>query len=322
MNDHYERRSPVTGRSANPMGQPRFLGVPTFMRAPLAETLEGLDIGIVGVPFDGGVSNRPGTRHGPREIRNQSSQVRQFHPVTRVNPFDVCTVADVGDVIVDNLYDLEKAHAEIEEFFGYLHAAEVTPLTAGGDHSITYPILRALAREEPVGLIQVDAHTDTWDVFKGSSVHHGAPFRRAVEDGLIDPQRTVQIGIRGPQDDTAGWDYAVEVGMRVIGMHEVARIGLDEVIAEAREVVGDRPVYLSFDIDSLDPAFAPGTGTPEIGGLTSLEAQTLLRGLQGLHFIGADLVEVCPPFDPSGMTALVGATLMYEEICLLTESLK
>jgi len=321
MNDYYQRCSPVTGKISNPMDQPRFLGVPTFMRTPLATTLEGLDIGLVGVPFDAGVTNRPGTRHGPREIRNQSSNVRLFHPVTRVNPFEICKVADVGDVVLDNLYDLAKGHAEIEEFFGHLCAAGVTPLTAGGDHSITYPILRAVAREEAVGLVQIDAHTDTWDDFKGSRIHHGAPFRRAVEDGLIDPHRTVQIGIRGPQSVTDGWDYAVDVGMRVIGMHEVARMGLDEVISETRGIVGDGPVYLSFDIDSLDPAFAPGTGTPEIGGLTSLEAQTLLRGLQGVQFIGADLVEVSPPFDPSGMTALVGATLMYEEVCLLTESL-
>lgn len=320
MNGHYRRRSPVTGRDVNPMEEPRFIDIPTFMRAPLATALDGLDIGLVGVPFDAGVTNRPGARHGPREIRNQSSQMRTIHPVTRVNPYDLCTVADVGDICFEHLYSLEEAHREIEAFYRRLHDAGVAPLTAGGDHSISYPILRAIADEAPMGVVQVDAHSDTWDEFKGSRIHHGAPFRRAVEDGLIDPRRTVQIGIRGAQTVTDGWDFSRECGMRVIFMHEVARMGIDEVIAETRRVVGDGSVYLSFDIDGLDPAFAPGTGTPEIGGLTTLEAQTLLRGLRGLDLRGADVVEVSPPFDPTGNTALVGATVMYELLCLLAES--
>jgi guanidinopropionase len=319
--DHYLHRSPVTGAEKNPMDEVRYLGLPTFMRTPVARILEGLDIGLVGVPLDAGVTNRPGTRHGPREIRNQSSNMRTIHPVTRINPYDLCTVADVGDIAFEHLYDLEEAHGEIEAFFGRLRAAGVIPLTAGGDHSITYPILKALVTDGPIGLIQIDAHTDTWGEFKGSRRHHGAPFRRAVEDDLIDPKRTVQIGIRGPQNVTEGWDYSLESGMRVIFMHEVATMGMDKVIAETRQVVGSGPVYVSFDIDSLDPAYAPGTGTPEIGGFTSLEAQTLVRGLRGLPLIGADIVEVSPPFDPSGNTALVGATLMYELLCLLAESI-
>ncbi len=320
MTDYYRRRSPVTGKESNPMEEPRFLELPTFLRTPFATTLDGLDIGLVGVPFDAGVTNRPGARHGPREIRNQSSQMRSIHPVTRVSPYDLCTVADVGDVCFEQLYNLEEAHGEIETFHGRLHEARVAPLTVGGDHSITYPILRAIAPEAPVGLIQFDAHTDTWDEFKGSRIHHGAPFRRAAEDGLIDPRRTVQIGIRGPQNETEGWDFSAEIGMRVIFMHEVAKLSIDEVIAETRRVVGDGPLYVSFDIDSLDPAFAPGTGTPEIGGLTTLQAQTLLRGLRGLDLVGGDVVEVSPPFDPSGNTALVGASMMYELLCLLAES--
>jgi guanidinopropionase len=319
-NDHYKLKSPVTGRERKPMVDVRYVGLPTFMRAPFASSLEGLDIGLVGVPLDTGVTNRPGARHGPREIRNQSSNMRTIHPVTRLSPYDLCTVADVGDVAFEYLYDLEKAHVEIEAFFGHLQEAGVTPLTAGGDHSITYPILKGIVREEPIGLIQIDAHTDTWGEFKGSRSHHGAPFRRAVEDGLIDPKRTVQIGIRGAQNITDGWDYSQEVGMTVIFMHEFAQMGIEEVISAARQVVGDAPVYISFDIDSLDPAFAPGTGTPEVGGLTTLEAQTLLRGLRGLQLVGADVVEVSPPFDPSGNTALVGATMMYEILCLLSES--
>jgi guanidinopropionase len=322
MTDHYRRPSPVTGKKINPIDEVRYFGVPTFMRAPIAAGLEDLDIALVGVPFDAGATNRPGARHGPREIRNQSSLTRRIHPTTRIDPFELCRVADVGDVLFDNVFSLEAAHDAIETFFARLHEAGVAPLTAGGDHSISYPILRAIADLAPIGLIQIDSHTDTWDEFKGSRIHHGAPFRRAVEDGLIDPQRTVQVGIRGPQNVTEGWDYSADSGMRVLFMDEVARIGIDDVITEIRRVVGDRPVYLSFDIDSLDPAFAPGTGTPEIGGLTTLEAQTLLRGLRGLSFVGADVVEVSPPFDPSGNTALVGAGMMYELLCLLAESVQ
>ena len=322
MTDHYRQPSPVTGKEITPIDEVRYYGIPTFMRAPLATGLEGLDVALVGVPFDAAATNRPGTRHGPREIRNQSSLTRRNHPTMRIDPFELCRVADVGDVCFDNVFSLEAAHSEIEAFFARIHEAGAAPLTAGGDHSITYPILRAIAGSAPIGLIQVDSHTDTWDEFKGSRIHHGSPFRRAVEDGLIDPRRTVQIGIRGPQNDTEGWDYSADSGMRVIFMDEVARMGIDAVIAETRRVVGDGPLYLSFDIDGLDPAYAPGTGTPEIGGFTTLEAQTLLRGFRGLQLVGADVVEVSPPFDPSGNTALVGAGMMYELLCLLAESVR
>jgi guanidinopropionase len=321
MTDHYRRPSPVTGDEIDPLDEVRYYGVPTFMRAPLAESLDGLDIALAGVPFDAGVTNRPGARHGPREIRNQSSLTRRIHPTARIDPFALCRVADVGDVRFEDVFALDAAHQEIEVFFARLHEAQVLPLTAGGDHSITYPILRALVSDPPIGLIQFDSHPDTWDDWKGSTIHHGAPFRRAVEDGLIDPRRTVQVGLRGPQNDTWGWDYSIDSGMRVIFMEEAARIGIDQVIAETRRVIGDGPVYLSFDIDGLDPAYAPGTGTPEIGGFTTLEAQRFLRGLRGLRLVGADVVEVSPPFDPSGNTALVGAGMMYELLCLLAQSL-
>ncbi len=320
MADHYRQRSQVTGTEGNPMDEVRYVGIPSFMRAPVATTLDDLGIGIVGVPFDAAVTNRPGARHGPREIRNQSSNMRTIHPVTRVNPYELCRVADVGDVGFEHVYDLERAHGEIEAFYRRLHEAGVVPLTAGGDHSITYPILRAIADQAPVGLIQIDSHTDTWDEFKGSRIHHGSPFRRAVEDNLIDPRRTVQLGIRGAQNVTEGWDYSLKSGMRVIFMHEVAQLGISGVIEETRRVVGNGPLYISFDIDGLDPAYAPGTGTPEVGGFTTREAQTLLRGLRGLDLVGADLVEVSPPFDPSGATALAGASMMYELLCLLAES--
>ena len=191
---------------------------------------------------------------------------------------------------------------------------------SGGDHSVTLPILRSLAADGPVGLIQIDAHTDTWDEFMGSRYTHGAPFRRAVEEGLIDPERTIQVGIRGAQNSPEGWDFSESSGMRVLFMDEVDRIGLDEVAAEVRLVVGDREVYSSFDIDGLDPVFAPGTGTPEIGGLPTREVLRLLRALRGVRLIGADVVEVAPPLDPTGNTALAAATIAYELLCLLAET--
>jgi guanidinopropionase len=304
------------------MSEPRFLELATFMRTPMARDLEDLDVALVGVPYDGAVTNRPGTRHGPREIRNQSTNVRRIHPLTRIDPFEDFKVADVGDVIFDNLYEIEAAHQRIDDFISRIVSAGVVPLSAGGDHSISYPILRGVARDRPVGLIQIDAHTDTWGPWMGSRVHHGAPFRLAVEDGLIDPERTIQIGIRGPQNITDGWDYSEETGMRLLFMHDVAAMGIDAVVAEARRVIGDGPAYLTFDIDGLDPAFAPGTGTPEIGGLSTLDAQRILWGLHGLDFVGADVVEVSPPFDSSGITALAGASIMYELLNLLVEALR
>ncbi len=301
------------------MSQPRYMGVPTFMRTPYQEDPAGLDIAMIGVPYDGAVTNRAGARHGPREMRDQSSLMRGIHHVSKINPYDLCQIADIGDVTFEGVYDHKSVVRDIEAFYGRVHAAGVVPLSAGGDHSITYPILKAIAKDAPVGLIHIDAHTDTWDEFQGSKFMHGSPFRRAHEDGLIDANRTVQIGIRGPQNLSVGWDYSLEQGMRVIFMEEFTRLGVDAVIEEARRVVGDGPTYLSFDVDGLDPVYAPGTGTPEIGGITTIEGQALIRGLRGLNLIGGDVVEVAPPLDPSGHTSLVGATLMYEILCVLSE---
>jgi guanidinopropionase len=249
-----------------------------------------------------------------------SSLVRALHHVTRANPYELCRVADLGDVPIANTFDLEASHADITQFYHKVHAAGAVPLSAGGDHSISLPILRAIAAEGPVGMVHIDAHTDTFDTELGSKFTHGTPFRRAVEEGLLDPKRTVQIGIRGAADSEEGWAFSAESGMRVIFIEEFTKLGVEGVIPEARRVVGDGPTYLSFDIDSLDPAFAPGTGTPEVGGITTIDAQTLVRGLRGLDLIGADVVEVSPPFDPSGITALVGATMMYEILCILAET--
>ena len=312
MTDH------VTDTSA--MLFPRYTQVPSFMRAPVAHAFDGLDIGLIGVPYDGGVTNRPGARHGPREMRNASSLMRTVHHVTRVSPYDQCRIADLGDVPFSHVFQLEKALDDIEAYYRAVHAAGVVPLSAGGDHSVTFPIFKAIAAERPLGMVHIDAHTDTWDEFLGSKFAHGAPFRRAVEAGVLDPKRTVQIGIRGAQNTAEGWDFSHETGMRVIFMEEFAEIGVDAVIAEARRVVGDGPTYISFDVDGLDPVYAPGTGTPEVGGITTLEAQKLLRGMAGLDLYGGDVVEVAPPFDPSGNTALVGATMMYEILCVLADS--
>lgn len=310
----------VSAGSYDAASAPRYSGIATFMRTPLVCDPSELDIALIGVPYDGAVENRPGARHGPREIRNMSSMMRAVHHVTGINPYKLCRVADMGDVPITNLYHPAEAHADITDFYRNVHAAGAVPLSAGGDHSITLPILRAIAGDKPAGLIQIDAHTDTCDEEMGFKFSHGTPFRRAVEEGLLDPARTVQIGIRGAQNTAEGWDFSLKSGMRVIFMEEFTRLGVEAVVKEARRVVGNGPVYLTFDVDGLDPAFAPGTGTPEIGGITTREAQELLRGLRGLHLIGGDVVEVAPVFDLSGNTALVAATMMYEILCLLAEA--
>jgi len=312
-----------TPRNMDPersMTAPRYMEIPTFMRSSLITDLDAFDIAMVGIPYDGAVTNRPGARHGPREIRNASTMMRSIHPVTRINPYRLCRVGDAGDVPFTRAYEVEETLNDITRFFTQLYKADVVPLAAGGDHSITLAILRAMVVDGPIGMVHVDAHTDTWDEFMGCKFMHGTPFRRAVEENLIDPERTVQIGIRGAQNKTEGWDYSIDSGMRVIFMDEFTKIGVASVIDEAHRVIGDGRAYISFDIDVLDPAFAPGTGTPEVGGLTTIEALTLLRGLNPLNLIGADVVEVSPPYDPSGNTALVGATIMYELLCLLAEA--
>ncbi len=305
---------------ADPQQRPRYTGVPTFMRTPYCEALDEVDIGLVGVPFDGGVTNRTGARHGPREMRNQSSLVRLYNQASGIGPFGLCRVRDVGDAFVESPFDLEQSLQEIAVFYHRLAEHGVIPLSAGGDHSITLPILRAIAAQRPLGMVHFDAHCDTGDDYLGSKFHHGAPFRRAVEEGLLDPQRTVQIGIRGALNDLDVWRFSHDSGMRVIYMEEFYRIGVDAVVAEARRVVGEGPAYISFDVDGLDPVYAPGTGTPEVGGFSTLEAQLMIRGLRGLDLVGGDVVEVAPPFDPSGNTALVGASMLFEILCVVADA--
>jgi len=305
---------------ADPQTQPRFTGIPTFFRAPYTQDLTDTTIGVIGVPFDGGVTNRSGTRHGPREVRNQSSLMRRINTATGIDPFALHKVRDLGDAWIEQPYALEGALDEIAAFYRVVTTAAVRPLSVGGDHSISLPILRAVAATGPVGMIHFDAHCDTGDDYMGSRFHHGAPFRRAVEANLLDPKRVIQIGIRGSTNDPNLWRFSRESGMRILPMDELQDEGWRHAVAEARRIVGDGPTYLSFDIDGLDPIYAPGTGTPEAGGISMIEALRMLRGLGGIDFVGADLVEVSPPFDNGSITAFHGASILFEELCLLAQT--
>jgi len=296
---------------------PRFAGPSTFMRLPITRP-DQVDIAIVGVPFDSGTTNRPGARHGPREIRNQSSLVRRVHHVSGRSPFDLARIGDCGDVSVSP-FDLMGALDTITAFFADIRQAGARPLAVGGDHLVTLPILRGLT-DKPLGLIHFDAHSDTYDEFFGNRYNHGTPFRRAVEEGLLDPKRMVQIGIRGSISDARNYDFARDAGIRIIFIEELMERGVDSVMDEARSIVGNSRTYVSFDIDAVDPSFAPGTGTPEIGGISTYQAQKMIRALAGLEIAGADLVEVSPPLDPSGLTALTGATLLFELLCAMVGS--
>ncbi|HET8996346.1 MAG TPA: agmatinase [Acetobacteraceae bacterium] len=304
----------------DPQARPRYTGIPTFFRTPHTEDLATVDIGVIGLPFDAGVTNRSGTRHGPRAVRDQSSLLRRYSSATGARPFEMARVRDLGDCWIEQPYELTGALEEIAAFYRKVLAADVVPLSVGGDHSVSFPILRAVGERRPVGMVHIDAHCDTGDDYMGSRFHHGAPFRRAVEEGVLDPQRVIQIGIRGTVNDPDQWGYSLRSGMRVLSMDEFHDQGWRFAVAEARRVIGDGPAYLSFDIDSLDPSQAPGTGTPEAGGITALEALRLLRELRGLDFVGGDLVEVSPPFDVGGITAFNGASVLFEILCLLVEA--
>jgi guanidinopropionase len=305
----------------DPQARPRYTGIATFFRAPPSQDLTEVDIGVIGVPFDGGVTNRTGARHGPRGVREQSTLLRGINGATLVAPFASARVRDLGDCWIEQPYELETALREIETFFGTVTKAGVVPLSVGGDHAISLPILRAVAAANgPVGMVHIDAHCDTGDDYMGSRFHHGAPFRRAVDEHLIDPHRVIQIGIRGTTNTPDMWGFSQRSGMRVVSMDEFADIGWRAAGEEARRVVGEGPVYLTYDIDSLDPSQAPGTGTPEAGGINVHDALRLLRSLRGLDFVGGDLVEVAPPFDVGTLTAFNGASILFEILCLLTEA--
>lgn len=301
---------------------PRFGGIATFMRMPHVplEKADGIDIGMVGVPWDGGTTNRPGPRHGPRQMRDMSSMVRRQHQTSHVVPAELANIADLGDCPV-NPANVDDALKRVEGYFKTLVAKGIRPLSAGGDHLCSLPILRAVGAKKPVGMVHFDAHTDLYDsYFGGFKYTHGTPFRRAIEEGVLDPKRTIQIGLRGSMYDLDDFEWGEKMGVRLMRIEEAMELGPQKVMEIARQVVGDGETYVSFDIDMLDPVYAPGTGTPEVGGFTTFQAQQMLRGLRGLNIVGADVVEVSPPFDPSGMTAYAGAVMMFEILCPMAEN--
>ena len=305
---------------------PRFAGVPTFMRLPHVALdnprLKDVQIGLIGSPWDSGTTNRPGPRHGPRQLRDMSTMIRAQNGITGIRPFEMVNCADLGDV-GPNPADLHDSMARITAFFDKVREAGIVPLTAGGDHLNSLPILRALAKPGPLAMIHFDSHTDLFHSYFGGTMYtHGTPFRRAIEEGLLDPKRVVQIGIRGTTYDSEDRDFADSVGVRVIPIEEFHARGPEDVMAEAKQIVGDAPTYVSYDIDFIDPAFAPGTGTPEVGGPNSWQALVVARLLDGVKIVGADLVEVSPPFDASGATAFLGASVMFEMLCNMALAVK
>jgi guanidinopropionase len=296
---------------------PRFAQPATFMRLPHVTDPAGLDVAIVGVPFDGGTSYRPGSRYGPREIRNQSSLIRSYNFFQKVSPFDRLNVADVGDIDAPPV-SIEKCYEAVEAGVGRIADAGARPLVVGGDHSISLPVLRALAkRQGPLGLVQFDSHIDTWDEYFGGKYFHGTPFRRAIEEGVVEGKRFIQVGIRGPMYGEDDFDFHREHGITVVDIEQVKDRGIAWTVGEIRRVVTG-PAYMTFDIDGVDPAFAPGTGTPEVGGLTSHEALRLVRGLGALTLVGGDIVEVSPLYDgPGQITAVLASNLMFEFLCAM-----
>jgi len=295
---------------------PRFGGIATMMRLPHVPDATGLDVAFVGVPFDIGTSNRAGARFGPRQIRTESCLIRPYNMATRAAPFDSLQVADIGDVAI-NTFNLEKSVAIIERAYDEILEQDCKPLTMGGDHTISLPILRALEKQHgPVGIVHVDAHADINDHMFGERIAHGTPFRRAIEEGLIEPTRMVQIGLRASGYEADDFDWPREQGVRVVQAEECWYQSLKPLMEEVRTQLGAGPVYLTFDIDGLDPAYAPGTGTPEIGGLTVHQGLEIIRGCRGLDVVGGDLVEVAPAYDTSGNTALVAANLLFEMLCV------
>ncbi|MBP1861333.1 agmatinase [Rhizobium herbae] len=300
-----------------------YAGIPTFLMAPYMPVdanepdFGNLQVAIVGVPMDLGVTNRPGSRFGPRAMRT-IERIGPYNHVLGCAPVHDLRVADIGDVPFQSRYRLELSHDDIEKRINQIVDAGVVPLSVGGDHSISHPILKAVGKNRPVGMIHIDAHCDTGGAYDLTKFHHGGPFRNAVLDGVLDPTRTIQIGIRGSSEYL--WEFSYESGMTVIHAEEVTGMGMPAIIEKAKKIVGDGPTYLSFDIDSVDPSFAPGTGTPEIGGLTTREVLELIRGLKGLNLVGGDVVEVAPQYDSTTNTAHVGSQVLFEILSLMVFS--
>ncbi len=303
------------GRRAKPYeGIASLLDAPIRLDAPTLPDFGGIDIALIGVPMDLGVTNRSGCRLGPRAVR-QIERVGPYHHVHRNVPASMLKIADVGDVPFRSRYSLEQSHEDIEAYFKKTVAAGVAPVAVGGDHSITLPILKAIGAKKPVGMIHIDAHCDTSGPFEGCKFHHGGPFREAVLAGVLDPTRCIQIGVRGNSEFL--WEFSYDSGMTVIHAEDIDKLGIDKVLAQINTVVGNEPTYLTFDIDSLDPVFAPGTGTPEIGGLTTREALAILRGCAGRNIVAGDVVEVAPQYDATSNTAHAAAQMLFEIVALI-----
>ena len=304
-------------RAAPFSGIPTLLSAPAFAVDPKAPDFGNLQVALMGAPMDLGASNRPGARFGPRALR-AIERIGPYNHVLDVAPVHALRVGDVGDVPFRSRYSLPLCIEDLELWYRHIAAQGVLPLTVGGDHSITYPIMKALGAKQPLGMVHIDAHCDTGGEFDQTRFHHGGPFRLAVLDGVLDPTRCIQIGIRGSSEYL--WEFSKDAGMTVIHAEEVAAMGVPEIVRLARQVVGDGPTYLSFDVDGLDPVYAPGTGTPEIGGLSTREALAIFHGLKGLHICGGDVVEVAPQYDPSTNTAQAGAQMLFEILSLMAFS--
>jgi agmatinase len=304
--ENYRRSMPYARLST-------LLDLPYRPEAPDLPDFGGLEVALIGVPMDLGVTNRAGARLGPRAVRDVE-RIGPYNHALKMVPRGECQAADIGDVPMRSRFSLDSSIEDIAAFYGRIQKAGVRPISVGGDHSITYPILQALGRDRQVGLVHIDAHCDTMGEVDGSKFHHGGPFRQAVLAGVLDPERTIQIGIRGPAE--VFWGFSYESGMTVLHIEDVDRLGVAGVVERARAVVGDGPTYISFDVDGLDPAYAPGTGTPEAGGLTPREAQAILHGLAGIDIVGGDVVEVAPQYDPTSNTAMIGAQMLFELLSL------
>ncbi|MBU0972942.1 MAG: agmatinase [Proteobacteria bacterium] len=296
-----------------------YSGMPTFLKTPYNPDLSQCDIALIGIPIDLGVVDRPGARFGPRSVREHSDLAAgPMHHVSGIIPFDLCRVADAGDIYFTHLYSLDSMIEEIYTHYRQVKSAGVVPLSIGGDHSATYPILKALGADRPLGLIHFDAHSDTTGEYGGSLYYNATPVRNAVLNGFVDPDRTIQIGIRGRCE--IFWDFARDAGIKMIHAEECFDLGPDRILETIRETVGDGPTYITVDVDVFDPAYAPGTGEPEIGGLRPRDVQKIIRGLSGLSLVGGDVMEVSPPYDVSGVTARLAAQIMFEILCVLAES--
>lgn len=295
----------------------RFSGIASFMRLPISQDLSGVRACFVGIPMDIGASNRAGTRHGPRQIRAESSLIRPYNMGTGAAPFETFQVVDYGDIAINTFNLIDTCDIITREMTKILNYNTI-PLVLGGDHTLTYPVLRSVAQKHGrVALIHVDAHADTSDSMFNEKIAHGTPFKRAFDEQLIDPNKTFQIGLRGSGYSPSDYDWGRSKGFKVFTAEMCWHKSLAPIMAEIRQAIGNSRVYLSFDIDSLDPAYAPGTGTVEMGGLTTIQALEIVRGCHGLDLVGADLVEVSPPYDTTGNTALIGSQLLFEMLCVL-----